>query len=274
MKNCVILMHICTGDSFTMYACVCHYAKIYDMIYIFCMERNKEFIQQLYEKLNVNITIIPIEEHKKCKLGYAAPLSFIDKLMDVEDYNIIKTGQSFEENAVHCNEWVELNKISKYFWRNFYKQANLDYEIRYDYMDINRNLEKEKNFYDKIVEIYGKKYIFVHDHRIYSRDVKNGKFIRDLYLREDIPVFHPNINYYKEGHKFYDLWGENLISNNILDYGMIIENAFIVDIIDSSFGCYCPYLKLDNVSKKIIRTGLNIVDYHNSYKNWQISKYV
>ena len=266
-------MHFYTGDCFTMYACVCHFSKIYENIYIFCLERNKEFIQQLYEKFNVNITVVPKIEHIKCRLAHAAPESYIKRYMNIEDYDVIRTGCSFRDDAAIAEDWIDFKKTIKNFWRIFYKQANLDYEIRYDYMKINRNLEKETEFYNKIVSIYGSKYIFLHDHRSINGKHSRNRVIKGLYLDEDIPVFHPNINYYESDNKFYNLWTEKLISDNILDYGLIMEKAFIIDIVDSSFSCYCPYLNLENVSKKIVRTDLDMVDYHNSYKDWKLCKY-
>lgn len=271
-------MHLYTGDCFTMFACVYHYSKKYDNVFIFCLERNKEFVKQLYEKLNVNITIIPELEHKDCKLIYAAPESYIKRYMNVGNYDLIKTGSSFSEDRKIAPEWEKMKKENKefLFWRFFYKQANLKYEIRYDYKNINRNFQKEKLFYDKIKLIYGTKYIFIHDHRnIYGNHTRN-RLIKDLYLDEDIPVFHPNINYYSsdEKHKFFNLWSAELISNNILDYGLVLENAIKIDIVDSSFSCYCPYLNLEKVNKKIIRTNLNIVDYHKSFKNWEITNFI
>jgi hypothetical protein len=52
LRNCFILFNLSTGDCLTMYACICHYAKIYKNIY--CLEKNQKFIKQLYENKYVN----------------------------------------------------------------------------------------------------------------------------------------------------------------------------------------------------------------------------
>lgn len=274
MKDCVILIHLYTGDCFTMYACISFFCKRYENIHIFSLERNAEFIKQLYKNMNVNITVIPKDEHAKSKLAYAAPESYIKKYMKLKEYDLIKTGSSFSDDGKICNEWINYKKIIKNFWRIFYKQAGLDYDIRYNFMKINRNIEKEKEFYNKIVAIYGQKYIFLHDHRNINGKHTRNRFTKGLYIDDNIPVFHPNINYYEGEHKYSNLWKPELISDNILDYGMIMENAFIIDIVDSSFCCFSPYLNLSKVSKKIVRTDLDIQDYHKNFNDWVITKFI
>lgn len=270
-KNCVILFHLSTGDCLTMYACISHYCKIYENLYIFCLERNEKFIKQLYYNKNVIIKLIPQKEHNNCKLHYAAPLNYISKyLNELTNYDLIKSGNSFSEDGKIIDEW---NKMTGEFWNKFYFQVNLPYEIRYNYNDINRNYIDEKNFYEKIINIYGSKYIFVQDHQHINYKHKGRKINLNMNnIDSDIPIFHPNINFYQnyKGHKFYNLWNENLISDNLLDYCMILENAEKIIIIDSSFGCLCPYLKLENVKEKKIYSNLNLIDYHKSFKDWEI----
>lgn len=47
----IYAFHISTGDNFTMYASVCHYAKIYKKVIIFALFRNRYTITQLYKSL-------------------------------------------------------------------------------------------------------------------------------------------------------------------------------------------------------------------------------
>jgi hypothetical protein len=278
MENCIILHHLFTGDCFIMYPCICYYAEKYKNIYIFCLERNETFIKQLYSKMNVIITVIPQKEHDKCNLPYAAPLSYINKyLPTIKDYNLVKTGNSFSENGKIIPEWEEMNrnKIGE-FWRKFYFQANIPYSIRDRYKSINRNHERELDFYKKITSIYGKEYIFVHDHR----NINYTHKARSVYINkniinenEHIPVFHPSVNFYNDHteNKFYMLWDKDLITNNILDFCMILEKATQINIIDSSFVHLCTYLDLSKVKeKKIVKPNwrATMVDLDNSFSTW------
>jgi hypothetical protein len=273
--NCVILFHLSTGDCLTMYAAICYYAEIYKNIYIFCLERNEIFIKQLYENKNIIIRVISQKEHEKCNLHYAAPLTYISRYTtELIDYDIIKSGNSFDENGNIIDEWNSMNNIGD-FWRKFYFQVNLPYEIRYKYTDINRNNKNEKDLYDKIINIYGSRYIFVQDHLAVNYYHKGRRVLlnKDIINNDnDIPIFHPNINFYQDDkeHKFYNLWNKDLISNNLLDYCTLLEKSEKIMIIDSSFGCLCAYLNLSNVKEKIIYSNLNVIDYHKSFNDWKI----
>ena len=258
VENCFILFHLSTGDNFTMYALIRHFQKIYKYIYIFCLERNIHTITQMYEKYN-NIKLIIID-------GNWLNIDLNKYTQNIKDYDVIRCG-------VHNKNWNDIGTIM--FWRYFYKVVDLPYEIRYEYNDINRNNERELNLYNKLINKYGEKYIFIFDHKD-----ENGTY-RDCDRRGDvnidvsneIPIFHPNFNFYKHNHKFFNLWSKDLMSNNILDYGTIIENANEIIMNDSSFGCLCPYLNLSHIKKKIMYTNFDVKDYHNSFNDWEIINY-
>ena len=257
MENVVLLFHLSTGDNFTMYALVRHYQELYKNVYIFCLYRNRFFIKQLYEKFS-NINIIYIDSNYN---SHMVPNEYLENtIKNISNYDIIKTGFHNENFNVH-----------PYFWRNFYTNIGIPYEIRYKYIDINRNKENEENLYNALIKKYAKNYIFVHDHRNISYihyDIRqNVEINRD----NETPIFHPNWNYYNDSpHQFYNLWSSDLSSDNLLDYCTIIENAQEIHISDSSFSCLCPYLNLDNVKIKKIYTKYNVRNYHNSYDNWDI----
>jgi hypothetical protein len=239
-------------------------------------------IKQLYEHKNIIITIIPQSEHETCKLHYSAPLRYIDKYIHYTEiknkqYDLIKTGNSFSEDGSICPEWNKMAKVGE-FWKRFYHQAKLPYSIRYQYTDINRNKEREHELYNKIVSNYGNNYIFVMDHGHITYDHKGRqKYVDKKQIMKqypNIPIFHPNINVYKDdkNHKFYSMWNDTLISDNLLDYCTILEKATHINMIDSSFGCLCAYLDMSFVKTKKIKTTLDLVDYHKSFKKWTLYK--
>ena len=233
---------------------------------VFALFRNKYTVTQLYEKIN-NIKVIIINDPFD---DYIVPESYINKYYNhycnhngVIGVDIIKCGN----NAPNFSGYL--------FWKVFYKQIGLDYNIRYekDYRMLNRNYERENFLYNKVVERYSDKYIFVHDHRFLDKLFRNSRpnvIVPDI----DIPIFHPNCNYYEvvdKDNKFVNLW-YNFISDNLLDYCMIIEKAHAIHITDSSFGCICPYLNLSHIKDKTIYTNLDVIDYDNSFNEWNINK--
>jgi hypothetical protein len=275
LRDCFILFHLSTGDCLTMYACICHYAEIYKNIYIFCFERNQKFIKQLYENKNVIVNVSPQIEHNNCPLHYAAPLSHISKYVPkLKDYDLIKSGNSFSYDGKIIDEWKQLDKYGE-FWKKFYVQVHLPYKIRYEYTNINRNYKSENDFYNKIKKIYGEKFIFVQDHQSINYNHKGRRCIlNENIINNEIPIFHPNINFYKnhKTHKFYNLWNKDLISDNLLDYCTILEKSEKIIMIDSSFSCLCVYLNLNNVKEKIIYSSLDLIDYHKSFNDWVIKR--
>ena len=267
-KVCIFTFHISTGDNFTMYASVCHFAQKYKNLTIYSLYRNRHTIKQLYNKLS-NVKVIVIQEQDYN--SHLVPDDYINKSYEYykhKNYNtknidIIKCGA----NAPNFSGYL--------FWKVFYTQIGLDYNIRYKkrYNIINRNYKREHELYDKVVKKYGYKYIFVHDHRFLDTIFHNA---RPNVIAPDIniPIYHPNCNYYDaidKNNKFANLW-YNFISDNLLDYCMVIEKAYAIYISDSSFSCICPYLNLSHIKDKTIYTNLNVIDYHSNFTKWTIIK--
>jgi hypothetical protein len=253
-KNVVVLFHLSTGDNFTMYAMILYLTTIYENVYIFCLHRNYETITQLYE-LHPKIHICKCDiNHNVCNV----PNNTLNYYCStITDYDVIKTGR-------HNSKWVNNN----IFWKGFYSVVNIDYNLRYVYTSINRKYEKENTLLNKIKNIYGEKYIFVHDHRNY--DYKHNSIRPNVIINSELPIFHPNYNYYNDNttNSFFGYWNSSFYLNNLFDYCAVIENAEEIHISDSSFSCLCPYLDLSKVKKKVIYTNFDIIDYHESFKNW------
>jgi hypothetical protein len=265
MESCLFLSHISTGDNFTVYPILCEISNKYDSIHIFTLWRNRKFIKQLYENFN-NIIIHELEPgYNLCQPPKEIVLGIIK---DLNLKNVMVSG--FYDYLGYSK------KTSLPFWREFYLNVNMDFDLlRNKYRNINRKLEKEKQLYDEIVKIYGKDYVFVHDHRHinYSHICPRANIILDT-TNINLKIFHPNINYYSKDSEYYNLWDENLIRDNILDYGMIIENAKEIYITDSSFSCLCCYLDLSKVQRKVIFSPTHdYTDYDKEYtKGWEILK--
>jgi hypothetical protein len=242
-----------------MYAAVRHFQKIYKDVFIFCLHRNRYTVTQLYQPYD-NVRIIIIDEPYN---HWLVPNKLIERFKkNVPNFDLFVSG--FHDpnfNETPC------------FWKAFYDQLHLPYRMRYDYEDINRNKERELNLYNSIVSKYGEKYIFLHDHR--NIEYKHYAERANVYVESDVPVFHPNFNYYSglETNCHYHLWSSEFSSDNLLDYCTLIENATEIHISDSAFSCLMPFLDLKNVKKKCIHTSLDVIEYHDKFKNnWEIVK--
>jgi hypothetical protein len=261
MNNCLILMHLCTGDNFTYYPIIRHYSEIYKNVFIYCLHRNRNTVMQIYEKIS-NVVVIYLPENYN---NFIIPNQSIENLKNaMVDIDVIKTG-------IYHPEWNN-DKVPK-FYRFWYENAGLDYDnVRYKYQ-LNRNHEGELEVYNKIVETYGENYIFVHDHQNSNYPASNRG--SNIIVDTDLPIYHPNCNYYKCDNIHSSLWYDFKI-DNILDYSMVIEKAKEIHILDSCFSCLCTYLNLNDVTKKIIysSSALDVIDYHKSFMlYWKIIKY-
>jgi hypothetical protein len=261
-KNCILMYHMGAGDGFTMYAAVMHYQKIYDEVNIFCLHRYRHTFAQLYEpyaNVKVNFVDDVVFPHT----------NFITNLI-LQTY---KPPQSYLKpfDLFLCGNYHSLFEGSNGFWERFYDHLQLPYTMRYDYTQINRNKEREMKLYNDVVSRLGEKYIFLHDHR--NHNDNSHFYIRpNIYVESELPVFHPNFNYHTNSEdKYHHLWTPDLISDNLLDYCTLIENATEIHIRDSAFSCLAPYLDLKNVKKKCVYSNYDLVHYHNSYAHdWNI----
>ena len=254
-KSCIFLFHLSTGDNFTMYAAVRHFQKIYKDVFIFCLHRNRYTVSQMYQPYD-NVRVIIIDENYN---NHIAPTQLIEYFKSqIKYYDLFVTG------------YHDTNFVGDVFWEKFYDQLHLPYRMRYDYEDINRNKERELNLWNSIVSKYGEKYIFLHDHR----NIKYKHYCEraNAYVESDLPIFHPNFNYYDglENNCHHDLWSSEFSTDNLLDYCTLIENATEIHISDSAFSCLMPFLDLKNVKKKCIHTSLDVIGYHDEYVNWEI----
>lgn len=253
MKECFMLFHLNTGDNFIVYGMVRYFATVYDVVHIFCLPRNIETVTQMYEPYS-NIKIHQTVEFTHCNV----PDSDLNNAVSncTNEYDIIRSGG-------HSRIPME-----RAFWRSFYFQVGLPYHVRYLYNTMNRHLDREKALYDKIVKLYGTKYIFVHDHRHIKDFHLNARPSINLQGKE-LPIFHPNTNYSND-----DKWTPDLLSNNIFDYGMTMENATELYLTDSAFACLACYIDVSKVSKKVVYTHLQLdmIDMHKSFaQNWIIT---
>ena len=94
-----------------------------------------------------------------------------------------------------------------------YKQANVDYNKRWDSFKYARNIEAEMNIFKKY-RVVEKNYIFVHDDPLRN-------FVINRNLPTNYHIVNPNIN----------------LTKNIFNYRYLIENAAEVHCIDSCFRC-------------------------------------
>ena len=153
MNNFLLYHHLGFGDHIAMNGLIRYLYKIknFNFFYLFVKLHNYKNVNFMFKDL------------KKLKL--------IQVYNDEEALNKFK---KFKGEKIK-NIIYDTNKYYKYGDDIFYLNLNLNPKIRFDNFYIERNIQKEKEIYNKLtLNIPDKKYIFIHDDkkRNYNIDIK------------------------------------------------------------------------------------------------------
>lgn len=112
----------------------------------------------------------------------------------------------------------------------FYEELGVDIKEKYDSFKIHRSPEREKFIFDSF-DIQPGKYAFLHD------DPSRGRTIDRSYVSEGLKIVTPSKMFY---------------SGDIVDYGMVIENAAELHYMNSSFSDFSDFMDLSNVKRRVM----------------------
>ena len=238
-NNCIIIPHLSLNDFFIILGIIYYYKSIFNKIYIVAKNTNKDTIENIFLKEN---RIIPLFINYEKDI-----LDDEHKIYDLyKNCEIIKIGM----NNPNWYQYVSNINVGVHpynYFKTFYEQLNINYELKFKYEYINRNYVKEKLLFNEISKNY-KDYIFVFNvnkDNLKSENKKNK-------------IFSPNINLC------------NNITENILDYSLILEKSIEIHCTFDYFFFLSMYLNLENVKKFIYTNIINFKDYHPNSKNWTL----
>ena len=250
MKNIYIHQHSRLGDMILCNGLIRILAKKYTRfnLNIFCRSKHIKLIKFMYRD-NKRIKLIPLDEDsqltdEKLLMKYEAKFieNFLkkneikEKLISIgfNDYNRIKNLNSDKKNPWPCDII-------------FYKQFNIPFKKRFSESYWKRDIISEKKLLRKLIR-KKQKYIFVHD------DPKRNFYLKNLHINKNTKII------------------KNDIKENIFNYGLILENADEIHIMESSIRQIIEVLNIK--TKKIFlykgRGGEHDIDLYNS----KLKKYV
>lgn len=148
-----------------------------------------------------NISLIKMPNYKSWKTTRI--LQLLARLIGVTVLGLGSYGSGFFPKGVR-------------FDNNFYDQAGIDFNNRWDAFDVPRNPERESQLFKRLGCGKGK-YVFLHE------DSSRNFMINREYLPNDVRVISP----LPPEEKFF-----------LVDYRSVIENAFQVHVIESSFAAF------------------------------------
>jgi hypothetical protein len=257
--RCLLIGQLSLSDLFILNGLIRYYESIYENVVLLCNRKNYKNMIYIFKDTNT-INIICSDE----KITNDNNHYIYNKY---EEYDIIKLGID-NDNWDKFKSQLLINNLPLSFFITYYVQMNIDYNIRYKFEKIYRNIDEENLFYDKVMKSYDDKYIFLHNCENFNDNFK----INNPY---NYPIFHPNVNYYDYYPDVkYDKYWNNIISDNICDYCKIIENSSEIHVTFSAFFNLCFFLDLSNVKEKYIYTRItNIKDMHKNLDSWKIIYY-
>jgi len=128
-------------------------------------------------------------------------------------------------------------------WEYFYEQFNIDYDVKYDYFFVERDIEEESRVFTKLNPDQ-EDYIFVHDDKSRGFEIEGEGNIKVI---------------------------RNDISENIFHFPMILENAKEIHVMESSFKSMVEHFP---VNGKLYFHDFRGHPLGRHVKEWEIIQYV
>jgi len=214
----IILTHLGNGDHLTCNGLVRYYSTMYDNVTVVCKKQNLHNLEEFYAD-DKSISFYPVENNFIYR-----PLQ-IKKYAENENYdNIIVTGHTKNKN------YNDLPFC-------FYEFLDVPHSVFWNYFHI-PTLSKAQELYNSIKNY---DYIFVHNSSSKGEVFKVEELFKEIY--ENILIINPCKNFYSQDHKFYSI-AQSLCNESIASYKLIMENAKINVVCDSSFFCFMINLEL------------------------------
>jgi len=242
--------HLGMGDMIMCNGLVRHISeniKKNEKIYLFSKSKYLKLVKFMYRD-NKKIKIVGIDE-KKCEYK---EVSKVLKSSKNKKVNFLRVGHEF----YHLTANLNLDKINP--WPCdiiFYKQLNIPFQYRFEKCFWKRDIISEKRLFKKLITTK-EPYAFIHD------DPARGYFINTSYV-------NPKLKVIKNDKKY-----------SIFDYGLIIENATEIHLMESVFRHVTEYLCTKNIKLFLhdFRKGaVNLLTNKNKWigtsKVWNIIKY-
>ena len=214
----VILTHLGNGDHLTCNGLVRYYSTKYDNITVFCKQQNLHNLEEFYED-DKSISFHGVES------DFIYRPKKVQKYAKINNYtNVIVSGHRKDKtynDVPFC----------------FYNFLDLPHSVFWNYFHI-PTLPKAQELYNSIKDY---NYIFVHNQCSKGEVFKVEEIFKEIH--ENTLIINPCKNFYSKNHKFYSV-AQRLCNESIASYKLVMENAKINVVCDSSFFCFMMNLEL------------------------------
>ena len=229
-----ILTHLGLGDHIVSVGAIRYFSTCYDELHVIC-KKKYHLNLKLFFSDDDSIKVVPVED-------------------DIEAHRLIRTlDMPILTCGIHCGR-TNFDKIPDCF----YEDLGLDINVFWKYFHI-PTTNKSSVLFEKVKDI---PYVFIHN------IASNGKMFD---VKRDEFMINPNENMYVQGDDYYEL-AESFLGHHLLHYKLLIENAKMIIMTDSSF--FAMALQLDTKSDGNFLISRGVRSYKHIWKNSPIKKWI
>lgn len=222
MKKVFFVPHLGLGDHFTCNGMTREIYKECNLMVMPVKENNIKVVRRMFADLP-NLHLIPLVG----SMDYSDTQHMDDTFAFM---NFFKS-RGYEIKAVGAFNQSTFFRGQKKYDEVFYDQVGVDFEKRWSSFDYPRNIELEEKLFKECFNLTESEYVFLHD------DPTRGRLINRDLLPQDKKIITPH-------QKFWDA--------DILDYRYVLENAFEIHCVNSSFADLMDSFDLSKVKRLCI----------------------
>ena len=242
MKKILFVPHLGLGDHFTCNGMTREIYKNCDLMVMLVKENNIKVVRRMFSDLQ-NLHLLPL----------VGSMDYSDTQHMSDAFSLMGFFKSrgYEIKAVGAFNQSTFLRDSKKYDEVFYNQVNIDFEKRWSSFYYPRKEELEMKMFKECFDLVEGEYIFLHD------DPTRGRVINRELLPKDKKIITPH-------QKFWDA--------DILDYRYVLENAFEIHCVNSSFADLMDSFDLSKVKRLCIHEYARVDDPVNYKHNFEIIK--
>lgn len=145
------------------------------------------------------------------------------------EYDLLFHGHhDAHRNSIYSNSFVyNCNHNGLYFIEGFYRSYNIDYNVRIEQFNLNRDIYQENVIYNNFINTHGKSYIIYHDDPMNHIHGPNS-----VSTKINFPIIYQGIPYINL----------NKCSYTFFDYIEVIRNAMEIHLTDSVWAAMCYHI--------------------------------
>lgn len=213
--------HLGLGDQIVNNGLVNIFLEKFKNVILVVKEPNLESLKNMYSYTN-KIIFYTVQHDMEISPRYGFDINkFLDIIKESGFYFFLQSSHRIVSSP---------QLLGNCFSKSFYLEIGLDPSLRYDKFKMERNFEKEMDYYNRFIKLYGKDYIIIH------QDKSRG------FLLDETKISSNSKN--SSAARYYIGETDSFKLDNLFDFGIIFEKSSELHLMPSSISIYCDHLNL------------------------------